>query len=86
VTSLDWLLKAETFISGHNDPLSSQDLQTLAGSIEEKQSKVKAMIAEGKSLDDIKKAFGIQTATAPPGRTSFPSLIEIIYQELTEKK
>ncbi|MBZ5498045.1 MAG: MBL fold metallo-hydrolase [Acidobacteriia bacterium] len=79
-------LKAEVFISGHNDPLTSQDLQTLATSIEEKQNKVKAMIAEGKSLDDIKKAFGLQTAAASSGRTSFPSLIDVIYLELTEKK
>jgi cyclase len=79
-------LKAETFISGHNEPLSNQDIQTLAASLEEKQGKVKALIAEGKSLDDIKKAFGIQTAAAQPGRPSFPSLIEVIYLELTEKK
>jgi cyclase len=79
-------LKAETFIAGHNEPLSNQDIQALAASIEEKQSKVKALIAEGKSLDDIKKAFGIQTAAAQPGRTSFPSLIEVIYLELTERK
>jgi glyoxylase-like metal-dependent hydrolase (beta-lactamase superfamily II) len=79
-------LKAETFISGHNEPLSNQDIQALAASIEEKQGKVKALIAEGKSFDDIRKAFGIQTAAAQPGRTSFPSLIEVIYLELTERK
>jgi glyoxylase-like metal-dependent hydrolase (beta-lactamase superfamily II) len=79
-------LKAETFIAGHNEPLSTKDIQTLAASIEEKQGKVKALIAEGKSLDDIKKAFGIQTAAAQAGRMSFPSLIDIIYLELTEKK
>ena len=79
-------LKAETYISGHNDPLTSQDLQSLATSIEEKQGKVKDMIAHGQSLDDIKKAFGIQTAAAQPGRTSFPSLIEVIFLELTANK
>ncbi len=79
-------LGAETYISGHNDPLSAQDLKTLAASIEEKQARVQAMLAEGKSLEDVKKAFGIQTAPASPGRTSFPSLVEIIYQELREKK
>jgi cyclase len=78
--------KADVYLSGHNDPLSSQDLQGLASSIEEKQSKVKAMIAEGKTLEEIKKAFGIAAPPAQPGRTSFPSLVEIIYLELTEKK
>ncbi len=79
-------LKADTLIAGHNDPLSNEDLRTLAGSIEEKQAKVKAMVAEGKSIEDIKKAFGIQTPPAQPGRTGFPSLIDIIYQELAERK
>jgi cyclase len=79
-------LKADTFLSGHNDPLSSQDLQGLAASIEEKRVKVKAMVAEGKSLDQVKEAFGIAAATAQPGRPSFPSFVEIIYLELTDKK
>jgi cyclase len=79
-------LKADTYIAGHNDPLSSKDLQALATSIEEKQSKVKGMVAEGKSLDEIRKEFGIATAAAAPGRSSFRSLVEVIYLELTEKK
>jgi hypothetical protein len=77
-------LKADTYIAGHNDPLTSRDLQALATSIEEKQSRVKAMIADGKSLDDIRKEFGIAPAT--PGRSGFRSLVEVIYLELTEKK
>jgi len=79
-------LKADAYLSGHNDPLSSQDLLNLAASMEEKQGKVKAMIAEGKSLDEIKKALGIATPPAQPGRTGFASLIDVIYLELTEKK
>jgi cyclase len=79
-------LNAETYLSGHSDPLRPQDLQALAVSIEEKQGKVKAMVGEGRSLDEIKKAFGIQPAAAQSGRPGFPSLVEIIYLELTERK
>lgn len=79
-------LRADTYLAGHNDPLSSQDLQGLAESIAGKQEKVKTMVAEGKSLDQIKQAFGITAPPAQPGRSSFPSLVEIIYLELTEKK
>jgi hypothetical protein len=43
-------------------------------------------MAEGKSLDEIKKAFGIQTPAAQPGQTSFPSLVEVIFLELSAKK
>lgn len=78
-------LPADTFISGHNDPLGRQDLLGLAASIEEKQGKVKTMVADGKSLDQVKEAFGIAATPEKPGRPSFPSLVEIMYLELADK-
>ena len=79
-------LNAEAYLSGHSDPLTRQDIETLHKSIVDKRDKVKALIAEGKSLDDIKLSFGVKDAPAQPGRARFPSLVEIIYLELTEKK
>jgi len=78
-------LDADTFISGHSDPLTKADLQGLLTSIEEKQAKVKALIREGKSLDEIKSAFGLAEAPGQATRRR-PSLVEIIYQELAERK
>jgi glyoxylase-like metal-dependent hydrolase (beta-lactamase superfamily II) len=78
-------LDADTFISGHNDPLTKADIQGLLTSIEEKQAKVKALIQEGKSLDEIKSAFGVTEAPTPGGRR-WPSLVETIYLDLTEGK
>ena len=78
-------LDADTFISGHSDPLTKADIQGLLASIEEKQAKVKALIQQGKSLDEIKSAFGIAVAPAPGGRR-WPSLVETIYLDLAEKK
>jgi cyclase len=79
-------LNAEAYITGHSDPLTRQDMETLQKSIADKRDKVKALIAEGKSLDDIKQSFGIKDAPAQPGRARFLSLVEVIYLELTEKK
>ena len=79
-------LNAEAYLSGHSDPLTRQDMETLHKSIVDKRDKVKALIAEGKSLDDIKQSFGVKDAPAQPGRPRFPSLVEIIYLESTEKK
>jgi len=76
-------LDAETFIPGHNDPLTKKDIQGLLSSIEDKQAKIKDMIQEGKTLDDIKKAFGLESVAS--GRR-WPSLVEVIYLDLTEKK
>ena len=78
-------LKADTFISGHSDPLKKADIQALVTSIEEKQAKVKALVQQGKSLDEIKTAFGIAGAPGQPA-PRFPSFLEVIYQELTAKK
>jgi len=75
----------ETFLSGHADPLGRTDVEALRTSMVEKQAKVEAMIAEGKSLEDIKKAFGIEDRPAGPGGRRFLSLVETIYLELTGK-
>ncbi len=79
-------LDAETFLSGHNDPLTRADLKGLLSAIEEKQAKVKALIAERKSLEDIKAAFGIADQPGGTGGRRFPSLVEVIYFDLTEKQ
>jgi glyoxylase-like metal-dependent hydrolase (beta-lactamase superfamily II) len=78
-------LNADTFISGHSEPLKKADLQALLTSIEEKQAKVKALVQQGKSLDEIKSTFGVTDAPAQAAQRR-PGFIEIIYLELTEKK
>jgi cyclase len=78
-------LDADTFISGHNDPLTKADIQGLLTAIEEKQAKVKTLIEQGKSLDEIKSAFGIADTSGPGGRR-WPSLVETIYLDLTERR
>jgi glyoxylase-like metal-dependent hydrolase (beta-lactamase superfamily II) len=75
----------ETFLSGHADPLGRADVEAVRASMADKQAKVKALIDEGKSLEDVKKAFGIEDRPAGPGGRRFLSLVETIYLELTEK-
>jgi cyclase len=78
-------LDADTFIAGHTEPLTKGDIRALVTSIEEKQAKMKTLIQQGKSLDEIKKAFGV-TDTPGPGGRGRPSFIEVIYGDLTGKK
>ena len=77
-------LDAAVFIAGHNDPLSRADLEGLVKGIEEKQAKVKDLIAAGKTLDEIKKAMGVEEQSV--GGRRWPSLIEVIYLDITEKR
>lgn len=74
------------FCSGHADPLDRAGVEALAKSIEEKRARVQALVKEGKSLDEVKTAFGIPLRPEQPGRAAFPSLAEVVYRELTEKK
>jgi cyclase len=70
-------LKAEKYLSGHAEPVEKADIEGLRNTIIEKREKVSVMVEEGKSLDEIKKAFGI-----PAGQSRWPSLVEIIYDEI----
>ena len=74
------------FLSGHASPLGRADVEGLRKSMADKQAAVKAMIAEGKSLEDVKKAFGVEDRPAAPGGRRWLSLVETIWLELTEGK
>ena len=74
-------LDADVFLSGHAEAVDRQAITELLTQIEQKQTRVKALVAEGKSLDEVKQAFGI---VDQPGARRFPSLVEIIYRELTD--
>ncbi len=76
-------LDADTYLSGHNEPCTKQQIRELMQTIQEKQERIQAMVKEGKSLADIKKSFNIAPTTAG---SRWPSLVEVIYQELTEEK
>jgi glyoxylase-like metal-dependent hydrolase (beta-lactamase superfamily II) len=77
-------LPADKYVSGHADPLDKEGLKGVIASLEEKQAKVKALVDQGKGLDDVRKAFNIPDPGAQPPR--FRPFAEIVYMELTEKK
>jgi cyclase len=78
-------LDADRFIPGHGNIVSKSDIEALMKSLQEKQDKIRSLIKEGKSLDEIKAAFGIPLTQAKPGGMRFPSIVEVMYQELAGK-
>ena len=74
-------LDAEIFVHGHGDQATKKDIQNLIQSIEEKQIKIQAMVKEGKTLEQVKKIFNIEDRGM-----RWPSPVEVIYLDLTEKK
>lgn len=77
-------LDADTYVSGHAEPVGKEELRKAIASLEGMQQKVRSLIAEGKSLEEIKAAFGVQEP--PAGQRRRPGLVEVIYLELSEKK
>ena len=81
-------LNASDFVPGHGNVQTKADVEKRLTDAEAKRAKIKDLVAQGKSLDDIKKEVGDQPAAA--GRAgrgpNFPSFTEVVYRELTEKK
>lgn len=78
---LDYKPEIELFLSGHADPAGRKEVTELLTSLKEKEARVREMIQQGKTLEEIKAAFGIQPpATKAPAPR--PSLVEIIWQEI----
>jgi glyoxylase-like metal-dependent hydrolase (beta-lactamase superfamily II) len=81
-------LDADTYLTGHGDMMTKADVQKKLDLIQGKYDKIKAMVAQGKSLDEIKTSFGEPTAPAPPNANGTPAqatLTEVIYKEVAKK-
>ena len=78
-------LKAEQFVPGHGNIMSKDDIQQRLARVETKRAKVKELVAQGKSLAEIKTALGDPVPAAGGRGPAFPSLTEVIYRELTNK-
>lgn len=76
---LDYKPEIEIFLSGHADAASRDQVGGLLNDLKQKEKKVRELMDQGKSLEEIKAAMGVP---ATPGR--WPSLVEIIYQEIRE--
>ena len=81
-------LDADTYLTGHGDMMTKADVQKKLDLIQDKYDKIKAMVAQGKSLDEIKTSFGEPTAAPPPNPNGAPpaaTLTEVIYKEVSKK-
>ena len=80
---------ADTYVTGHGKIQTKADVQKQLSDAEARKAMIKKMVAEGKSLQDIKDALGEkpQPPAAPgDGHPLYPTFTETTYQELTAKK
>ena len=74
-------LNADIYVSGHGPLFTKRDVRTKLAFIQDKWDKIKVMVAQGKSLDEVKAAID-----GPQGNLErTPSTTENIYAELTTK-
>jgi cyclase len=78
-------LNADTFIEGHGEVLTKADIQKRLADAEAKRAKIKDLVAQGKSLDEIKTAVGDPPARGGGRGPGFPTFTQVVYQELTKK-
>jgi glyoxylase-like metal-dependent hydrolase (beta-lactamase superfamily II) len=74
-------LDADTYVRGHADVATKEQVRASLANAEAKRARIVDLVKQGKSLDDVKQAFGEPLKRA--GR--FPTFTETTYEELTKK-
>ena len=77
-------LNADTFVPGHGGTQTKAELQQRLANTAARRDKIKELVAQGKSLPEIKKELG--EAVAPPagGGPGFPTFTDVVYKELSK--
>jgi len=80
-------LNADQFVPGHGDVQTKAAIEKRLTDAEAKRAKIKELVAQGKSLEEIKTAVGDPPpAQGRGGRgPGFASFTEVVYRELTAK-
>jgi cyclase len=92
-TSAGWIetvkglvaLNADVYVSGHGDTRTKAEVQKRLADVEERRAKIKELIGQGKSLEDIETAVGDTPPPATGNGPRFPTFTETTYKELTSK-
>jgi len=80
-------LNADEFVPGHGMLQGKADIQKRLTDTEAKRAKIKELVAQGKSLDEIRTAVGDPPPAPAGGRgPNFASFTTVVYEELTGKK
>ncbi len=76
-------LNADTYVSGHGGLQTKATVQARLTEVEARRKQIQAMVAAGKSLDEIMKTAGPDEP--PMGPFGAPGFTEAVYDELTKK-
>jgi len=75
-----------TFIPSHADPIGRDEVQKALKFVEGVTSKVESMFHAGKTMEDVKKEFGVPAPPNESGTWVPPNFAASVYHELAESK
>ena len=78
-------LNADTYVPGHGGTQTKAELQQRTVNTAARREKIKELVAQGKSLPDIKNELG-EATPAPGANPNFASFTEVVYKELTKAR
>ena len=81
-------LDSDQFVPGHGDLQPRAVIQKRLTAAEEKRAAIEKLVAEGKTLEEVKAAVDPPAAAPPAGGghgPGFASYSQVVYQELTKK-
>jgi len=88
-TTINGILEtdAATFVPGHGDVQTKADLQKRLGDETARRNQIKDLVAQGKSLDEVRQALGEPTPAPRPAGAgpNFTDFTGVVYAELTNK-
>jgi len=77
---------ADQFVPGHGAVHTKAEIEQRLASVKERRAEIQSLVAQGKTLDEIKQQLGETPQPAAGGRgPRFPSFTDVVYQELTKK-
>lgn len=71
---------ADTYLTGHGGIMTKADVQQKYDYVQNRYNKIKTLVEQGKSIEEIKNSFG-----NPPAGQPATILIEQIYKEVSQK-
>jgi cyclase len=78
-------LNADTYVPGHGELQTKAEVQQRLAKVQARREEIKKLVAQGKSLDQVKQALGETDTPAAPGAPQFASFTTVVYNELTKK-
>jgi glyoxylase-like metal-dependent hydrolase (beta-lactamase superfamily II) len=80
-------LNSDQFVPGHGDLQPKASIEKRLAGAEAKRAKIKELVAQGKTLDEVKAAVDPPAAAPAAGGRGpgFASYTTVVYQELTKK-